>query len=135
MGRRPKAAVESAEAVAAPAEEKAPVVRRRRRTTVNLAEQANVLISSLLTTRGATGASLDEILAVVSWARQIHEEGLALRTLATRPRRARAEGIADRQVSYEVNKALLDKVLAGAIRIDVGAESSLIFSDGRDPMP
>ena len=126
MGRRPKAATEAAtttDETAAP-----PVVRRRRRTsTVDHGAQAQILVESLLKGRGASGASQEEALAVVLWARGVHAEAAELKTLTTRVRRAKTLNAADRQVALTLNQALLDGVLAGSLVVDVNAAGSVSF--------
>lgn len=132
MGRRPRAATE---ATAEPAE-KAPVVRRRRRRTiVDHAAQTQILVNALLKARSESGATQEDALKVVSWARGVYEGGTELKALATRVRKVRGEGVAERQVAYEVNKALLDGVLSGAMTINVDESGAIVFSDGRDLLP
>ena len=101
-----------------------PIVRRRRRrTTVDFVAQTTLLTNSLLASRAArgvmSGATHDEIVAVVTWARGIHEEDAAMRQLKTRPRRAKAEISAERIARYDVAKALLDGVTAGSVAVDI----------------
>lgn len=127
MGRRPKAAIDAVvvteETVAA-----TPVVRRRRRrTTVDHGAQTAILIDSLLKGRGAAGASQEEALAVVNWARGVHAEEAELKTLTTRVRRAKALNAPERQVVLDLNKALLDGVLAGSLIVDVNESGSIVF--------
>jgi len=125
MGRRPKAATEAPETPAA-----TPVVRRRRRrTTIDHAAQTQILVSSLLKARGAEGATGEAALAIGNWARGEYEKGAELKTLATRVRKVKAPGVAERKLSYEVNKALLDGVLAGATTINVDRAGSIVFGD------
>ncbi len=125
MGRRPKAATEGAETndetVAAP------VRRRRRTTTVDHVAQAQILVESLLKGRGASGASQEEALAVVLWARGVHAEAAELKTLTTRVRRAKTLNAADRQIALTLNQSLLDGVLAGSLTVDVNAAGSVSF--------
>ncbi|MGC4044861.1 MAG: hypothetical protein QM758_13795 [Armatimonas sp.] len=129
MARRTKAITEAAveTAEAAPLAEKTAVRRRRRRTVVDHAAQTQILVKALLKARGETGATLDDALKVISWARGVHDEGAELKTLATRVRKVRAEGVAERQVAYEVNKALLDGVLAGVLTVNVDESGSIVF--------
>jgi hypothetical protein len=125
MGRRPKAVIEAAAETVAVA---APVVRRRRRSSVvDHGAQAQILIDSLLRGRGATGASQEEALAVVLWARGIHAEAEELKTLTTRVRRAKTLNAADRQVALTLNQTLLDGVLAGSLIIDVTEAGRIAF--------
>lgn len=131
MGRRPKAAAEAAETIevaAAPVEASAPAVRRRRRTArVDHGAQGEALVGSLLSGRGERGASQAEALAVVMWARGVHEEAAELKTLAARVRRAKAENAAERQVALQLNQTLLSGVLSGSLVVDVDEAGSLAF--------
>ncbi len=117
----PAATTESADAV------KPIVRRRRRRTVIDHAGQTVVLVSALLKTRGGKGAPQSALMAVTEWARGVHEEDTTLRQLKTRPRRAKAEISAERIAKFDVNKALLDGVLAGQIGIDVDDEGNIVF--------
>lgn len=115
---------------AAPEAAEAPrtiIRRRRRRTTIDHAGQTAVLVSALLKSRGGKGAPQSALLAIVEWARAVHEEDTAMRQLKTRPRRAKAEISAERIAKFDVNKALLDGVLAGQIGIDVDDEGNIVF--------
>lgn len=134
MGRRPKAAVEAAvpeqvEVSAPEAPTSTPRVVRRRRTITRVdhgAQQA-LLVGSLLKGRGSAGASQEELLAVVNWARGVHAEADELKALATRVRRAKAQNASERQVALSVNQILLDGVLSGALIVDVNAEGGITF--------
>jgi hypothetical protein len=126
MGRRPKAAIEAAaaETVAVAAL----VVRRRRRSSVvDHGAQAQILIDSLLKGRGAIGASQEEALAVVLWARGVHAEAEELKTLTTRVRRAKTLNAAERQIALTLNQTLLDGVLAGSLIVDVNESGTISF--------
>ena len=123
MGRRPKVLTEGTE-TAAPA----PVVRRRRRSTVDHGAQGQILVASLLKSRGERGATQEEALAVVMWARGIHEEAAELKALSTRVRRAKTENAAERQVALMLNQSLLDGVLSGALAVDVSESGAITFS-------
>jgi hypothetical protein len=107
MRRRPKAAIDAVavteETVAA-----TPVVRRRRRSTIDHRAQTVILIDSLLKGRGAAGATQEEALAVVNWTRGVHAEEAELKTLTTRVRPAKALNAPERRVVLDLNKALLD---------------------------
>jgi hypothetical protein len=130
MGRKPRAATEGTETAPKP------IVRRtRRRTTIDHAAQTHLLVNALLAVRGAEGASQADALAVVTWARGVHEEAAALKTLATRVRKVKAEGVAERQVAHEVNSALLNGVLSGAATINVGDDGSIIFGSATAAAP
>ena len=126
MGRRPKAVGEVAVEATADA---APVVRRRRRTSrvIDHAAQTALLVDSLLKTRGVRGASQEELQSVITWARGVHAETEELKTLVGRPRRQKALASPDRIASYELNKALLESVLAGSIGLDVNESGSIVF--------
>jgi hypothetical protein len=124
MGRKPAAATTATTEGAAP---KPIVRRRRRRTTVDHVAQTGILIGALLSTRSGEGVSQADTLTVVSWARGVHEEEAALRALATRARKMNAPGVAERQMAHMVNKALLDGVLAGTMRINIGEAGSIVF--------
>ena len=125
MGRRPKAATEAAATTEVTIT--APVVRRRRRSTVDHGAQAQILIDSLLRGRGASGASQEEALAVVNWASGVHAEDAELKVLTTRVRRAKAQNAPERQIALDVNKALLDGALAGSLVVDVNEAGSICF--------
>ena len=126
MGRRPKAVTEtSTETPIAPP---TTVVRRRRRSgTVDHVAQTALLIEALLKTRGGAGASQEELQAVVSWARGVHAETEELKTLVGRPRRQKALASPERMAAYELNKSLLDNVLAGAVGLNVSESGSIVF--------
>lgn len=126
MGRRPKATV-TIDAVEQPAIEAPVVVRRRRRRVVDHAAQTALLVESLLKTRGSRGASQEELQAAIHWARSVHAEAEEFKTLEGRPRRQKALASPDRVATYELNKALLDSVLAGSIGIDVNESGSIVF--------
>lgn len=126
MGRRPKAVVEGAEE--APAAISAPVVRRRRRTTnIDHNAQGQILIESLLKSRGERGATQEEALAVVTWARCVHAEAAELKALTTRVRRAKAQNAPERQIALGVNQALLDGVLSGSLSVGVNEAGAITF--------
>jgi hypothetical protein len=125
MGRRPKVVSE----VTTEAPEAAPVVRRRRRTSrvIDHAAQTAILVDSLLKTRGTEGASQEELQSVINWARGVHAETEELKTLVGRPRRQKALASPDRMAAYELNKALLESVLAGSIGLNVSESGSIVF--------
>ena len=128
MGRRPKAVIEAAAAAEETVAVAAPVARRRRRSSVvDHGAQAQILIDSLLRGRGASGASQQEALAVVLWARGVHAEAEELKTLTTRVRRAKTLNAADRQVALTLNQILLDGVLAGSLIVDVNEAGAISF--------
>ncbi|WP_309716229.1 hypothetical protein [Armatimonas sp.] len=125
MGRRPKVISE----ITTEATEAAPVVRRRRRTSrvIDHAAQTALLVDSLLKTRGTDGASQEELQSVINWARGVHSETEELKTLVGRPRRQKALASPDRMAAYELNKALLESVLAGSIGLNVNESGSIVF--------
>ena len=125
MGRRPKVVSE----VTTEAAEVAPVVRRRRRVSrvIDHAAQTALLVDSLLKTRGTEGASQEELQSVINWARGVHAETEELKTLVGRPRRQKALASPDRMAAYELNKALLENVLAGSIGLNVSESGSIVF--------
>lgn len=124
MGRRPKALTEAAVEIPVTP----PVVRRRRRSgVVDHVAQTALLIESLLKTRGGAGASHEELQAVISWARGVHAETEELKNLVGRPRRQKALASPERMAAYELNKALLDSVLAGTIGLNVNEGGSIVF--------
>ncbi|WP_309716597.1 hypothetical protein [Armatimonas sp.] len=123
MGRRPKVLTEGAEAGTT-----APVVRRRRRTVVDHAAQGQILVASLLKSRGERGATQEEALAVVMWARGIHDEAAELKALSTRVRRAKTENAAERQIALMLNQSLLDGVISGSLAVDVNEAGGITFS-------
>jgi len=124
MGRKPIAATDGTDVTSSAT---TPVRRYRRRTTVDHAAQTQILMSSLMKTRGERGATQSEALAVVQWARAIHTEAAELKALATRVRLAKGENVADRQVALSVNQQLLEGVLTGALSIDVSEAGAICF--------
>ncbi len=59
-----------------------------RTTNIDHNAQGQILSESLLKSRGERGATQEEVLAVVTWARGVHVEAAELKTLITRVRRA-----------------------------------------------
>ncbi|GEM_PF-788888 len=109
-----------------------PVKRRRRRRTsaTLLAETANettALVEAVLRSRGAKGATQDALQSVISWSREIRAEGEALKELSSRPRRQKTQAPADRVSRFEMNRALLDGVLAGTVLLDLRDDGSFLF--------
>ena len=70
MARHTRTAPESTEEAPAPTPA-APVRRTRRRRVVDHAAQAELIIASLLESRGGAGASQAEVQQVVLWARGV----------------------------------------------------------------
>jgi hypothetical protein len=126
MGRRPKVITEP---IVEATEAAAPVIRRRRRRTgvVDHVAQTALLVDSLLKTRGAKGASQEELQAAINWARGVHAEAEELKTLVGRPRRQKALASPERMAAFELNKALLDSVLAGTVGLNVSETGAITF--------
>ena len=104
-----------------------PVRRRRRRTTVDHAAQTAILVDAVLKSRAGRGASQEALHAVIQWARGVHAEAEALKLLVGRPRRMKAQASVDRIAAFQLNKALLEGVLAGSIGIDVNESGAIVF--------
>lgn len=68
--------------------------------------------------------------SVVAWARSVRDEGSELAEIAKKPRRAKAQAPADRLARHEMNRALLEGILAGRIALDVQEGGSLVFLHG-----
>jgi hypothetical protein len=106
------------------------VRRRRRRRTVaapDYALETVKLVEAVLRSRGAKGATQETLQSVITWARGIRDEGEQLRELASRPRRQKTQAPMERLAAYEMNRALLDGILAGAIVLDVQSDGVLVF--------
>jgi hypothetical protein len=127
MGRRPK--VTPTTEPIAEAVEATPVVRRRRRRSgiIDHVAQTALLVESLLKTRGSIGASQEELQSIIHWARSVHAEAEELKTLVGRPRRQKALASPERMASFELNKALLDSVLAGTVGLNVNESGEIVF--------
>src|SRR5690242_16445172 len=85
------------------------IKRRGRRTkTVEPINETGVLIDVVLRGRGVRGATPEVLLSVVSWARSVREEGLAIHSGRNdSTRRQRSEISPERIARYEMNLALL----------------------------
>ncbi len=96
-------------------------VRRKRRavTPVDTAAETAKIVEAALKSRGAQGAMQDDLQIIVDWARTVRTEGDALKDFADRPRRQKVESYSERLARYEMNRALLDSVLAGMVILDV----------------
>lgn len=105
----------------------APVRRRRRRTAVDTETQSSRLVSALLATRGARGASQTELRNIIQWARSVNAEAEHFKTVSGRQRRIRQQGTADRLAAFQLDKTLLDGVLEGKIGIDIDDVGQIIF--------
>jgi hypothetical protein len=73
-------------------------------------------------------ASQKDMEIVLGWVRGVGGESEALKELVKRPRRAKAEGAGERIAKLELNKALLQGLLAGELAIDVDTDGDIIFS-------
>jgi hypothetical protein len=104
-----------------------PIRRRRRRTTIDTETQSSRLVSALLATRGARGASQTELRNIIQWARSVNAEAEHFKTVSGRQRRIRQQGTADRLAAFQLDKALLDGVLDGKIGIDIDDSGQIIF--------
>lgn len=96
---------------------------------IDHATQTQILVNAILKARGESGANQADVLTVVSWARGVHSAGAELKTLAARVRKSRTDGTAGRQINYDVNKALLDGVLAGQLTVNVDEAGNVVFGD------
>jgi hypothetical protein len=102
-------------------------VRRRRRRTVtpNSVTLAKTIVDSML---ASGNASQKDMEIVLGWVRSVGGEAEALKELVKRPRRAKAEGASERIAKLELNKALLQGLLAGELIISVDADGDIVFS-------
>ena len=91
------------------------------------AAQTKILLSSILKARGSRGVTKEDALQVILWARGVHEEAAEIATLKTRVRKAKAENLPERQANNDLNKTLLNSVLAGSLYIDVNEAGMVIF--------
>ena len=121
MGRRPKAVIEGAEAPVTTT----PIRRTRRSRVIDHGTQGQILLASLLKSRGERGATREDALAVVQWARGVHAEAAELKALSTQVRKAKAENFAERQVALQLNQALLEGVIAGTLAVDVNEAGAI----------
>jgi len=134
-GRKPAVPLEATPEPAAPVtpatDAPAPIRRRRRRRTTgtgpDYSGETVKLVEAVLKSRGARGATQDTLQSVITWARGIREEGDALRDIAGRPRRPKIQAPSERIAAYEMNRALLDGILQGAIVLDVQEDGTLVF--------
>jgi hypothetical protein len=103
-----------------------PVRRRRRRTvTPNAVTLAKTIVDSML---ASGNASQKDMEIVLDWVRKVGTESEALKELVKRPRRAKAEGAGERIAKLELNKALLQGLLASELTISVDADGDIVFS-------
>lgn len=108
-----------------------PVVRRpgrpRRAITPDSAQETATIVDAVLRSRGSTGATPDLLSSVISWAREVREEGDVLTELGSRPRRRKTAPAPERIARYEMDRALLDGVLKGTVLLDVQEGGQLLF--------
>jgi hypothetical protein len=86
------------------------------------------LVAAILRSRGTVGATPATLQKVVAWARSVRAETELLRDLADRQRRPRTGTEPDRIMTNEMNRALVDGVLDGSIRIHVADDGGFTFS-------
>ena len=84
-------------------------------------------MEAVLRSRGTAGATSDLLQSVIGWAREIREEGDTLTELTSRPRRRKTAAAPERIARYEMDRALLDGVLAGTVLLDVREGGQLLF--------
>lgn len=90
--------------------------------------ETRLLITAILRARGDLGATPEILRKVVAWARSVRSETDALQDLAGRQRRAKNGTEPDRVLVNEMNRALLDGVLGGAITIRVADDGGFSFA-------
>jgi hypothetical protein len=99
--------------------------RQRRTVTTNAVTLAKTIIDSML----ASGtASQKDTEIVLEWARNVGTEAEALKELIKRPRRAKSAGASERIAKLELNKALLQGLIAGHFAISVDVDGDIIFA-------
>ena len=101
--------------------------RRRRNIGPDYASETRSILDAVLRSRANRGATQEALNAAVTWARSVRAEGDALRDLANSPRRQKSQTSPDRQARHDMNKALLEGILAGEIALDVADNGDLIF--------
>lgn len=116
-----------------PADDPGKPQRARRSTVLTPPEQdsfteTKFLVAAILRSRGVLGATPGVLQKVVAWARSVRAETELLRDLADRQRRPRTGTEPDRVMTNEMNRALLDGVLDGSIRIQVSDDGGFTFS-------
>jgi hypothetical protein len=105
----------------------ATLVRRRRRRSV--APSAVTLAKTIVDSMLALGnASQKDMEIVLGWVRNVGTEADALKELVKRPRRAKAEGGGERIAKLELNKALLQGLLAGELAVSVSVDGDIVFT-------
>jgi hypothetical protein len=99
--------------------------RQRRSVTTNAVTLAKTIIDSML---ASGSASQKDTEIVLEWARNVGNEADALKELVKRPRRAKSAGASERIAKLELNKALLQGLIAGHFVISVDAGGDIIFA-------
>jgi len=130
-----KAATEAARALRGLDQDKKQ--RKTRALSTDTVTETAKIIEAALKSRGAHGALQDDLQAIMDWARGVRAEGEALKDFNGRPRRQKAESYPERIARFEMNRALLDGVLAGNIGLDVqnGALRFLQANQTATPAP
>jgi hypothetical protein len=106
--------------------ETTPVRRRRRRmVATNSTTIAKTIVDSMLSSGNAGQKDMEIVLG---WVRNVGAESEALKELVKRPRRAKAEGAGERIAKLELNKALLQGLLAGEFTVGVDADGDIVFT-------
>lgn len=127
------AAVSSAAAAEDSAGGEAAIRRKRRRrqsAAPDYADETEALIAAALKSRGAKGATQETLQSVIAWARSIRAEGEEIKMIQSRPRRPKTQASAERIIKYDLNRALLDGILAGSVLLDVQENGELRFLHG-----
>ncbi|GAB4457593.1 MAG: hypothetical protein OHK0029_17660 [Armatimonadaceae bacterium] len=130
---RPRKNATTIPAAEAPKDGETPTPRRRRRRrapgTSDTYSETSTLINAVLRSRRDHGATPEVLQHVISWAHSVREEGEELREMTGRTRRQKPNIPGDRVARYELNRALLDGVLAGTITLRVEDDGKLLFVD------
>jgi hypothetical protein len=109
-----------------PGQPKTTVQRRQRRTVAtNAVTLAKTIIDSML---ASGSASQKDTEIVLTWARNVGNEADALKELVKRPRRAKSAGASERIAKLELNKALLQGLVAGQFVLSVDADGDIVFA-------
>ncbi len=101
--------------------------RPRRTISDDSAQETATIVDAVLRSRGSTGATPELLASVISWAREVREEGDVLTELGSRPRRRKTAPAPERIARYEMDRALLDGVLKGTVLLDVQEGGQLLF--------
>lgn len=109
-----------------------------------------IVVEALLRSRASKGATAEDLQIVVSWAQHVEAEGEAIeresaprrgsrsaskmsaraKAAADQQRQAQEEQLRARRSRHEMDRALLDGVLAGAVTLDVQAGQILFLHGG-----